>query len=64
MSEWKTLPTCPHCGTEDEYWWDGSKLRNDGDEEDCNCQSCLGKYRVTMCVDVSFRSKPKEAGDE
>lgn len=61
MSEWKSVPTCPYCGTEDEDWWDGSGLQNDGDEEDCDCPSCLGSYRVEMCVDVSFRSKPKEA---
>jgi hypothetical protein len=55
-TEWTPVPVCPHCGETNEDWWDGTKMRNDGDEEVAECGSCEKLYDVVMCVEVTFRT--------
>ena len=51
-------PTCPHCGAEDQDWWDGTGLKYDGDEETRECGECEREYSVTMCVTTEFNCSP------
>jgi hypothetical protein len=55
--EWTALPTCPYCGTVDHDWWDGLGPKHDGDEWTTVCGHCGKEFRVTMCVEATFRTE-------
>jgi len=50
---------CPHCGELDEDTSDyPESLRRDGDETEFDCANCDKPYKVTMCVEYTFATKP------
>ena len=56
-TDWTTFPTCPHCGEDDQDWWDCLEPKNDGDEWNVECCSCDKEYKVTMSVSVHFTTE-------
>lgn len=60
-----TFPVCPHCGSDDQDWWDGLTIQvNDGTKWTAHCSDCGGDYEVSACVDVTFTTKALDAEAE
>lgn len=57
-------PTCPHCGTVDQDWWDSkhvaTALRADGDFVHTKCGNCDREITITICMTYTFNTEPKE----
>ncbi len=59
-TQWQEFPVCPHCGFEDQDWWDGlAGSAGDGDCWPSCCGACGQDYLVTMCVSTEFCTKPE-----
>ena len=57
-TEWTQFPVCPYCGTPDQDWWDGLSLQvYDGTQWDAYCDHCEKDYKVTACIDTTFRTE-------
>jgi hypothetical protein len=58
-TEWTEFPKCPHCGEDDQEWWDGLSITDhgDGSEWDAQCGFCDKDYHVSMSTSVNFSTK-------
>ena len=63
-TQYTNLPTCPRCGDQDQNWWDGGGLNNDGDEVVHDCGSCGKSYLVTIEVTPTFCTEATTAKKE
>ena len=54
-TRWTDNPVCPHCGDEQDDWWDGlTEKKNDGDSWQTECGNCEKEFTVTMNASYSF----------
>jgi hypothetical protein len=53
------LITCPYCGHEDQDSWEFGGRQEEPLEVECG--ECMRPFVVTMYVEVTYTSKPKEA---
>lgn len=57
-TEWTQFPVCPNCGAEDQDWWGGlGIIVQDGSEWHAYCDRCEQDYKVTACIDTTFRTE-------
>lgn len=59
-TEYTDHPKCPHCGFEDEDWWDGTSMTKDGDQEDSTCPTCGKEYKTTLYIETHFATEIME----
>ena len=51
----REFPTCPHCGHEEELWWElMDDSIGDGDEMEYECERCGGNVTVQVHIRYSF----------
>ncbi len=60
-TKWTTFPVCPHCGIENQDWWDGIGIKEDGDSWEVECDWCQKNHIVTLSVSYSFNTKAADA---
>ena len=59
-TDWTSLPKCPHCGAEDQDWWDGLGHKHDGDDWEVDCAWCDKQYIATMHITYDFSTVKPE----
>lgn len=59
-----SVPICPHCGWEDEDWWDGKGQLADGDEYEQRCCNCQKSFTVLYEIEFYFTTEPVDKAIE
>lgn len=54
------FPKCPHCGHEDQDWWDRSLDFADGDRNEVDCPHCDESYWIESTVERRFTTAIEE----
>lgn len=53
-TKWADVPMCPVCKGQENDWWDGLKLKYDGDEWEYECSGCGAALKTTISVSYDF----------
>ena len=57
-TDFNNHPVCPHCGAEDECWWDGLEIEVwDGTEWTTACPECDESYGIYAHVEITFSTR-------